>query len=399
MSLVDKSLSWAKKGIPFNMKITVVASTKVGYMLPKEEAIKFSGKAAGICYMPDTFETLNNEPEGKTKRRAERTLKSGHHSVYGHPTYNLIFEGIPKILAMILNNEKDYNTSEKSARYTHMEASVQEKALYEKWIELYEKRIAEVYPDMFTEKEIHKKAMENARYLISIFTPATTMLYSVDFRQLNYLVNWSKDYINNEIDNSFSLKLKEALKDFINSMPDITVDDLNANGKNRKFSLFAERERCEEFGENYSTNYLASFAELAQAQRHRTINYEMSLLDEAKFFVPPIIKDSKLEKEWLEDISSLKENYPQGMLVRVNERGTIENFIQKCYERICTAAQLEIMMQTKATMDKYINAVKEKPALYNKLLPYSKGASCTFPNKVCTSPCKFGGVKALTRKI
>ena len=100
------------------MKIKVIASTKVGYEMPKEEALNFSGKSAGICYLPDTLETLFNEPEEKTSKRANMTLKSGHHSVFNHPTYNLSLEGIPKILAMILNNEKMYNTSEKSARYT-----------------------------------------------------------------------------------------------------------------------------------------------------------------------------------------------------------------------------------------------------------------------------------------
>lgn len=37
------------------MKIEVIASTKVGYALPKEEALDFSGKSAGICYLPDTI--------------------------------------------------------------------------------------------------------------------------------------------------------------------------------------------------------------------------------------------------------------------------------------------------------------------------------------------------------
>lgn len=98
------------------MKIKVIASTKVGYVLPKEEAIDFSGKSAGICYLPDTVETLFAEAPEKTQRRANGNLESGHHSVFGHAHYNLIFEGIPKILAMILNNEKIYNTSEKISK-------------------------------------------------------------------------------------------------------------------------------------------------------------------------------------------------------------------------------------------------------------------------------------------
>lgn len=380
------------------MNIKIIASTKVGYALPKEEAVNFSGKSAGICYLPDTVETLFNEPIEKTERRVNGNLKNGHHSVFGHPIYNLCLEGIPKILAMILNNEKLYNTSEKSARYTHMEPSDDEKELYEKWIEIYKKQILKTYPN-FEEKKAKKLAQENARYLISVFTPATIMEYTVDFRQLNYIIGWSKDYIENLEDNPFSIKLKKALKEFLYAMPDIEVEGLNSKEKGRSFSLFAKRERYEEFGENYSTNYKASFAELAQAQRHRTIYYEFCFTKEPEFFIPPIIKGTELEKEWINDITSLKGNFPQGMLININERGTIENFVLKCMERLCGAAQLEIMQQTKKTMDKYMNEVKDKPELYNYLLPYSKGARCTFPHWKCNSPCVFGGKNALTRLI
>lgn len=381
------------------MKIKVIASTKVGYFLPKEEAIDFSGKSAGICYLPDTVETLFAENPEKTQKRANGNIRSGHHSVFGHPTYNLCLEGVPKILAMILNNEKIYNTSEKSARYTHMEPSPQEKELYEKWIEIFKEQILLKYPN-FDEKRVLKLAQENARYLISVFTPATIMEYTVNFGQLNYIINWAKDYIEKAENNNFSLKLKDVLKEFLQEMPDLEVEGLDSRVKNRSFSLFAQRKtRAEEFGENYCTTYLASFAELAQAQRHRTLSYEMALLDKPQFYIPPIIKGTELEEKWLEDISSLKDFFPQGMLVQVNERGTIENFVLKCMERICGAAQLEIMEQTQEIMAKYLDAVKDKPELYNYLLPYSKGARCTFPGFKCTLPCIFGGKGAVNRII
>lgn len=381
------------------MEIKVIASTKVGYFLPKKEAIDFSGKSAGICYLPDTVETLFNETAEKTAKRANGNIKSGHHSVFGHPTYNLCLEGIPKILAMVLNNEKMYNTSEKSARYTHMEPSEAEKALYEKWIEIYRNEISIKYPD-FDEKRVLKLAQENARYLISVFTPATVMEYTVNFGQLNYIMGWADDYIRNAPDDKFSTKMKEVFKEFLSAMPDLAVEGLSSGNKNRSFSLFAtSRVRYEEFGENYSTNYLASFAQLAQAQRHRTLSYEMSLLDKPEYYVPKVIKGRPLEEEWIKDISSLREYFPQGMLVHVNERGTIENFVLKCMERLCGAAQLEIMDQTKETMEKYLEQTVRKPALHEYLLPYSKGARCTFPGWKCTSPCIFGGKTALNRSI
>ena len=381
------------------MEIKVIASTKVGYVMPKDEAVDFSGKSAGICYLPDTLETLFAEAPEKTQRRADGNIKSGHHSVFGHPTYNLCLEGIPKILAMILNNEKIYNTSEKSARYTHMEPSPQEKELYEKWIEIFKEQILTQYPK-FEDKRALKLAQENARYLISVFTPATVMEYTVNFGQLNYIINWAKDYIKNAEENTFSIKLKETFKEFLAAMPDLEIEGLDSRNKNRNFSLFAQRKnRNEEFGENYSVTYLASFAQLAQAQRHRTLSYEITLLDEPKYYVPPIIAGTNLEKEWLKDISSLKEFFPQGMLVQVNERGTIENFVLKCMERLCGFSQLEIMQETKNIMNKYLEATKDKPELYQYLLPYSRGARCTFPGWKCDSPCVFGGYGAMIRNI
>ena len=381
------------------MEIKVIASTKVGYVMPKDEAVDFSGKSAGICYLPDTLETLFAEAPEKTQRRADGNIKSGHHSVFGHPTYNLSLEGIPKILAMILNNEKIYNTSEKSARYTHMEPSPQEKELYEKWIEIFKEQILTQYPK-FEDKRALKLAQENARYLISVFTPATVMEYTVNFGQLNYIINWAKDYIKNAEENAFSIKLKETFKEFLTAMPDLEIEGLDSRNKNRNFSLFAKRKnRNEEFGENYSVTYLASFAQLAQAQRHRTLSYEITLLDEPKYYVPPIIAGTNLEKEWIQDISSLKEFFPQGMLVQVNERGTIENFVLKCMERLCGFSQLEIMQETKNIMNKYLEATKDKPELYQYLLPYSRGARCTFSGWKCDSPCVFGGYGAMIRNI
>ena len=383
------------------MKIKIIGATKKGYVLPKEDAIDFSGKAAGICYMPSTIEELFSEDSSKTEKRAERTLVSGHHSVFDHPTYNLILENIPKALAMILNNEGMYTTSEKSARYTKMQIDGKEKELYEKWIDIFTKQINDEYPNI-EEKPVLKLAQENARYLISIFTPSTTMEYSVSFRQINYILHWFEDIINTETEDRFIIFLKPYLKEFIDKLSDLYVPDLSTKVKRRKISLFDDRKsRRDEFGENYCITYKGSFAQFAQAQRHRTIQYKLRLLEKPEFYIPPIIEDDeKLRKEWLEDIFSLKDNYPQGMLVNIIERGTVENFILKCKERLCGEAQLEIMLQTKEILDKYIEETENNnPDVYEYLLEYSPGVRCRFKGWKCTSPCRWGSKNALTRKI
>ena len=71
----------------------------------KEEAIKLSGKIAGVCYDKEGFNHLINESEEKTMRRVDMTLNNGHHSVYDHIMISFNLQNIPKILAMVLNNE------------------------------------------------------------------------------------------------------------------------------------------------------------------------------------------------------------------------------------------------------------------------------------------------------
>ena len=382
------------------MEVKIIGSSKPGYQITKEEAVIFSGKSAGICYMPDTIETLFNEPEEKTIKRANATLNRGHHSVFDHITINLALSNIPKILAMILNNEGMYTTSEKSARYTKMQASERESKLYEKWIEKFSKEIEKEYPEI-EEKPRIKLAQENARYLISVFTPATIMEYSVSFRQLNYIASFFKNFIENEPNTEFNKMLKPFLAEFNNQIEDLLIPNLNADVKQRKLSLFASRNYKEEFGECYSCNYYGTFAQLAQAQRHRTLRYNMQIEENPKFYVPKIIENNEeLKKEWLEDINSLKDLFPQGMLVKINERGTVEDFILKCKERLCGCAQLEIMLQSKEILDKYIANTKEtNEYVYEYLLPYQKGVRCTFKGWKCTSPCLWGAKNSLVRKI
>jgi len=372
------------------MEITITASTKPGYVLTANQALFFGGISAGICYMPDDYHTIVAEPPGKTNNRAEQTLRSGHHSVFDHCSYSLLLVGIPKILAMVLNNERVYATSEKSARYTRMEPSPQEKVLYDKWSLILERLIIEEYPNLEGVKA-HKLAQENARYMISVFTP-TTMQYTVTLRQLNYIINWMKNFGDLHDGGDFFNKLQLHMDDFIAQTQSLFVDGLNDSAKHRSLSLFDDRpSRKEHFGETYCTTYLGSFAQLAQAHRHRTIDYKMRLLDEPSYYIPRIIEDDpSLVCEWLKDISSVADFYPQGMMVSIRERGTYENFILKTQERLCSSAQLEISRQTYTTLLWYLHETEiADPDVFSIMDGYRAGARCGSRFR-CTNPCNWG---------
>ncbi|MBQ8792476.1 MAG: FAD-dependent thymidylate synthase, partial [Clostridia bacterium] len=147
-----------------------------------------AGLMGSTCYMKDTFKQLEEKRIQDIRVIAKIVEQNGHHSTFGHSHLTLELTGIPKALAMVLNNEQEYNTSEKSARYTQMDSIEEsEKQLFDKWKEIFEKAIDKKYchaQPFFDERGVKtaKLAQENARYMISIFTPSN-MVYTTSFRQ------------------------------------------------------------------------------------------------------------------------------------------------------------------------------------------------------------------------
>lgn len=375
----------------------------------KEKALLFSGKIAGVCYDKEGYEHLEKEEKEKTIKRINNTLINGHHSVYDHITINLNLKNIPKILAIVLNNEHQYTTSEKSGRYTNFtyknnEITEKEIKLYTKWFEKFKTIIKEEYPSL-NDFKIKTLAQENARYLITIFTP-TEMIYSTSLRQINYIASFMKEYIDNhkESKDYFEKKLAYTMKEFIEQLDNLNIleEKLMQNDKKRKLCLFNNNiEQLDEiYNHIYSTNYELSFAAFAQAQRHRTINYQIKRMSDKKYFVPPILlKNKEYTNEWLEDMQTVSELVPQGELILVNENGTYENFILKTKERLCSAAQLEIMISTRNTLLKYKEELeKNNNPLKENIKKYTKGARCTFGYK-CSKKCDFKEGITLEREI
>ena len=312
---------------------------------------------------------------------------------------------------MVLNNEHQYTTSEKSARYTpvvRQEGSIitkDEERLYNKWIDIFKVKIKSQYGNIYNDAQIQTLAQENARYLVTVFMP-TEMIYSTSFRQINYMASWMQKYIENaDMNNAFERKLSSSMQELLVGLDDVNVleEGLMKNEKHRHFSLFGQNIDQKEihFGDVYSTIYKGSFAQLAQAQRHRTLDYQMEMLTEKEYFVPPIIADDQmLVDEWIGDMQIVEGVNPQGELVKISEVGKYEHFILKCKERLCSAAQLEIMQQTRETLLKYKKSLEESNSpLATDIEKYAHGARCTFPDFECSQDCHFTEGKLLIRKI
>lgn len=403
----------------------------------------FTGKSAGICYMPDTYLSEGIQNEEAALERSADNAKSGHYSVYEHGHVTFLIE-TNKMVAMVLNSMKLYSTSEKSARYTLMKPETElEEVMYNKWREKLKPVISAFYSDKKSKKDIEKLANENARYMISVFTP-TVIEYTIPYNRAVLLCGWlnklSDEYvmksctytvdkpfgieISSYMDKTvsdFFLRLSADLRELGSEIAKLIDEDINEptlvdhkdildNIEFINTKDYSEWERKSYYYDTYSTNYYGSFAMLAQAQRHRTLHYTFSFANEYKkeFIIPKIIKDSPLEKEWLEDIRSIYDAgiMPQGTLLVINESGRFEDFVLKAKERLCSRAQLEICdLTTKISKDFILyrsNLSHKNKKLLEQLFvkedKYNVCPRCQFIGYTCKEPCNMAK-EALTRSI
>ena len=356
------------------------------------DELAFCGKQAGICYMKESyFDSVISE---KAMERFRNTLELGHHSIADHVKITAYLENVPKTTAMILNSLQDYCTSEKSGRYTRLNpGDAREQELYEKWTDRFRIEIARKYPDL-DGKLREKLSMENARYMLSVFTPVS-MSYTTSLRQWNYIADWIQRF---REDHSGGNTFFQTVSDGLGPILEGIRSSLHVEGlrdiKNRGLSFFRDEEeyrsRTQILGDVYQVKYRGSFVQLAQAQRHRTLRYQMCFDGHAnEFYVPPLLRGTDLEDEWLQDLESVSDRFPQATRVGIIESGHASDFELKAAERLCGRAQLEIMNQTLETGRQLSIANGEKA------YPLAKCQQL----RTCKEPCFFGAAGAFARII
>lgn len=413
------------------MKLTIIAATqeifhngeemKNSSKTLQQKSIEFGGKQAGICYMGESYFDSAVTDTLKAVKRFHTTIGNDHHSIIDHCKVTILFEGISKMLAMVLNSLQDYCTSEKSGRYTIMTSNNPiEKELYEKWSTILVSRIKTLEPSI-DDKLATKLAQENARYFLSVFTRSTTMSYTTSYRQWNYIIDWCKNYIETHqpidgeertfFENELYSDISELYSSLMN-ISDLYIPELR-DPNNRHFSFLARQvddimgySNSEYFGDVYKTIYSGSFVQLAQAQRHRTLKYFMQFNGIAtKFYVPTMLwGTANLSDEWLNDMLKVADRIPQGTLVDIVEMGYIGDFFLKCRERLCGRAQHEIMHQICETLTRMLLEGEFSTAVQNELLKYigiTEEIQNISPKCVlrygCKEPCMHGAKNALSR--
>lgn len=327
-----------------------------------------AGEYGAICYSSEKFSEVNETDEQKIKRFNRVAVKL-RHPITEHTSLTVVFEGLSKMQAMLLNSYGRYSTLERSARYTNLEEDLTglDKKLYMKWKDKCTDILRGKAPDQI----LDKIAKENARYMVSIFAHYTTMAYTTNLRMwsiiLKDLVEYRKaveheynaaepleevgteamygSYFRNllsAIDNLIGRISSTGIGELTKDLPGSPVHLLECNISPRQIPAVLDAES--NIGWNYMLRYQLSYAAFAQEQRQRTLTHYIGV-PTTDIYIPFFLKE-KDKQEWIEDMTLNKNNIPQGIMVNVIEIGDLQGFGYKCIERLCQDAQYEIRKKT-----------------------------------------------------
>lgn len=210
-----------------------------------------------------------------------------------------------------------------------------------------DKEMADKWHDIFLSLAGHQKitgaaipfiAADESRYALSVFATRATSVVCTSMEMQSFVLKLraflkSSSQLTDRMPADFLKKLCQVFSEFLD-----LIQVSNSDEKVDYFSLFAWRERRDEWGENYCTTFPASLGLLDYCIFNSSSVQEFSFIKEPcskkfvmRFHVPDIINGTKFADAWREDLEHLVKMgyYPMGLLVNICERGTLDSFINR----------------------------------------------------------------------
>lgn len=360
------------------------------------------GKIANTCYMKGNFEEVFNQPKEKAEKRAISCSENGHHSVFDHMVVTLQIEGINKITAMVLNCIGMYATSERSGRYCEFKGFCdRDETLYTKWKE----KILNILKDSetLTPFEKEKIANENARYFISSFAENTEMIYTINIRMLSYFLEWSSlvtNYVDTNDLEDWKKEFYFSLSNQLNELSTLIRKEVfdhyhisplldNKGGKFDFLTDLLDESIPREFlntSQFYGYPDEMSIVCLGHKVRSRVLDIRFALKKTPTYYVPSLIDTLNLADEWLEDMRSIEDLYPQGLEVITYECGSkVKFFRYQVTERLCNHTLNETCQQVLRQAN-FIHTCKDSKYI-NSFFNEDGSVKTKCQLGKCTTPC------------
>jgi hypothetical protein len=339
------------------------------------------------------------------KIKSTESLKIASTSNYAIPLqhYNFVIQGIPKILAIVLANEMPYSVSEIKLA-DRSKAELRQERLHLEWTNVFYESIRKNHPNL-SEPAAGDLAVRNAGYLKSAFSPIA-IEYSVDLRNLGFIINKCKRFIsrgNFDGPKDFFDKLCVSMAEFVQQIEEIFKNNLKQDQIDGSLVSFERVVERDSYGNGaFNRSCLMSLDCLFDVLNHNyndRISCSWFVPIKREFIVPHIIREygtTSFVKKWQNDINSIADLYPLGMLVKVSESGLIDAFDRRIKRTMDNSDKLsfEMVSQACALLYSYKNALKFPCVIkegQDSIFPYLDQVSIKFKDIAkcnCVNPCK-----------
>lgn len=390
------------------MELKIIASTQLDSVADKNNFDYLAGISAGISNTASKLEELRTEDIEKTNRRIAVAKEEGDERFFKTSSFSIAIDGLPRILGFMLQHYPNIHIVDREGRYVNVKMSASQELIYNKWVEIFKNKIIKLYksdyPAYFSDAKIKKLAHDNARYLTSVFA-TTDVIMTANYVDLNRFIAISQVIIAKADKTVFEDRLAVALDELVVKLKDLPYYDeelcMNYAGDNT--SIFADNKRNEEYyADVYSSVYNSSWLYLDEALDLGGVEYKFNFDENDKsYYIPEILSDSpEFAELWLSDIKSLGDDYfPMATLLEIEERGTLDNFLDKLKSTKCTHTQLELNKRANDTLHKYEYALRLKVhPRAEDLIAFTHGSKCKCGYE-CKEECEFGLGVDETRRI
>lgn len=261
---------------------------------------------------------------------------------YSHRYVTIRFIGIPKIVEIMLNSLRYYDSISEDGFM-----SDPNNTLYVKWRDKLRVIIRSQHIDL-DEDKIIRLAQENAQYFLSVFHPVN-IIYTTSYEQYYKIMAMSLQLsqLLAEYNNYFSSSLSNALKELVGCLLDVfKIHENELKGyigeKSSIFSLqylpIAERRLYskQSFGDSFYISYRQSFLYLSEAVKYKPIYYEGQFFDHEsgiysnEMYTPDFLMlTHNSYEEWSLDLKDIADTIPLARKLNIIEAGTIEDWSVK----------------------------------------------------------------------
>ena len=241
--------------------------------------------------------------------------------------YTLSLTNIPIILALLLNNEPHIHSSVEPISTFDDDDKSLESGTCKRWFDFSKELLGQQRPEL-SAKDLQKEATKIANYMLSVFTEAYNMTYTVSMAQIKIFIICARNFIEDGgesyrlMSDNFYAQTVSVLEEYLSLINTLfEIDELPDSSL--VFSLFAMTDQPKKAHRISSGGFEWTFTRFLECQQdEESLQIDFYENQFPLFHIPTILGKASSDSYinwWIESMSNLlrQGSFPQGCVIKV----------------------------------------------------------------------------------